>query len=172
MSKVVVLQDKNGETVYPVGVGFSQQAIVDLFYPVGSYYETSDTSFNPNTAWGGTWVEDTGGRVTLAANSTYTTGETGGATSNSHSHIYGVAANEYFGTLSHSLYLYNNGSEWVEKRGNVIVASEGSRIINNNTTNASKTIGADRDGGTANTDSKSVSTMQPYIVVKRWHRTA
>lgn len=24
-------------------------------YPVGSYYETSDADFNPNTAWGGTW---------------------------------------------------------------------------------------------------------------------
>lgn len=31
-------------------------AILDVFYPVGSYYETSDTTFNPNTSWGGTWV--------------------------------------------------------------------------------------------------------------------
>lgn len=30
-----------------------------IFYPIGSYYETSDMSFNPNTAWGGTWVLDT-----------------------------------------------------------------------------------------------------------------
>ena len=28
---------------------------VDMIYPVGSYYETSDTTFDPNTAWGGTW---------------------------------------------------------------------------------------------------------------------
>ena len=28
-------------------------------YPVGSYYETSDANFNPNTAWGGTWVLET-----------------------------------------------------------------------------------------------------------------
>lgn len=33
----------------------SWRRIVDMFYPVGSYYETSDASFNPNTAWGGTW---------------------------------------------------------------------------------------------------------------------
>ena len=34
---------------------------LDLFYPVGSYYETQDSTFNPNTAWGGTWqqLEDT-----------------------------------------------------------------------------------------------------------------
>lgn len=35
--------------------------LIDLFYPVGSYYETSDTTFNPNTAWGGTWVLETDG---------------------------------------------------------------------------------------------------------------
>lgn len=28
-------------------------------YPVGSYYETSDSNFNPNTEWGGTWVKET-----------------------------------------------------------------------------------------------------------------
>ena len=30
-------------------------ALLNLFYPVGSYYETSDAEFNPNTSWGGTW---------------------------------------------------------------------------------------------------------------------
>lgn len=39
--------------------------IFDLIYPIGSYYETSNTSFNPNTSWGGTWVEDTEGLVTV-----------------------------------------------------------------------------------------------------------
>ncbi len=33
-------------------------AIVNVVYPVGSYYETSDVNFNPNTAWGGTWVSE------------------------------------------------------------------------------------------------------------------
>ena len=27
--------------------------LINLIYPVGSYFETSDTGFNPNTAWGG-----------------------------------------------------------------------------------------------------------------------
>lgn len=30
-----------------------------IYYPVGSYYETSDSSFDPNTAWGGTWEKST-----------------------------------------------------------------------------------------------------------------
>lgn len=29
------------------------------FYPVGSYYETSDSNFDPNNSWGGTWVSET-----------------------------------------------------------------------------------------------------------------
>ena len=31
------------------------QSQLDFFYPVGSYYETSDTTFDPNIRWGGTW---------------------------------------------------------------------------------------------------------------------
>jgi hypothetical protein len=30
--------------------------IIDTIYPVGSYYYTSDTSFDPNIAWGGEWT--------------------------------------------------------------------------------------------------------------------
>ena len=46
-------------------VSVSKQLILSV-YPVGSYYETSDPDFNPNTAWGGTWVKDTQGRVMVA----------------------------------------------------------------------------------------------------------
>lgn len=34
----------------------------ESIYPVGSYYETSDSDFDPNLAWGGDWEEDTPGR--------------------------------------------------------------------------------------------------------------
>lgn len=33
--------------------------LLNMFYPVGSYYETSDSTFDPNVRWGGTWVQDT-----------------------------------------------------------------------------------------------------------------
>ena len=55
---------------------------VDFRYPVGSYYETSNANFDPNTAWGGTWVQDSKGRVIVAYDSTQTEfnsiGKTGG----------------------------------------------------------------------------------------------
>lgn len=33
--------------------------ILDMFYPTGSVYETTDSSFNPNANWGGTWTSET-----------------------------------------------------------------------------------------------------------------
>lgn len=50
----------------------SELNLVDFFYPVGSYYETSDTTFNPNTAWGGTWVLETEGQVHVSGGANYT----------------------------------------------------------------------------------------------------
>ncbi len=45
--------------------------LVDMFYPVGSYYETSDTSFDPNVTWGGTWSLETAGQVHISAGTGY-----------------------------------------------------------------------------------------------------
>lgn len=33
-----------------------QLQAMELFYPVGSYFETSNSTFDPNVEWGGTWV--------------------------------------------------------------------------------------------------------------------
>ena len=54
--------------------------LIDIFYPVGTIYETENANFNPQTVWGGTWVkiED---KFLVAAGSTYT--GTGGAASQS-----------------------------------------------------------------------------------------
>lgn len=41
------------------------EGLIDLFYPVGSYYETSNSNFDPNVSWGGTWRRDTNGYVTV-----------------------------------------------------------------------------------------------------------
>lgn len=41
-------------------------SIIDKIYPVGSYFETSDESFDPNVSWGGYWIKDTGGLVTVS----------------------------------------------------------------------------------------------------------
>ena len=42
---------------------------LDLIHPVGSIYETLDTSFNPNESWGGSWSADNTESVLVSQNS-------------------------------------------------------------------------------------------------------
>ena len=60
----------------------SVKQLIDIIYPVGSYYETTNTNFNPNTAWSGTtWQRISDGRTLIAGggSSGYTVGSTYGA---------------------------------------------------------------------------------------------
>ena len=57
---------------------YFKQNTLDTFYPVGSYYETSDASFDPNVSWGGTWELEASGNVHVSSGTGYTIGATGG----------------------------------------------------------------------------------------------
>ena len=39
------------------------QTMIDTVYPVGSYYETSDNTFDPNVVWGGAWNSTTSNNI-------------------------------------------------------------------------------------------------------------
>lgn len=54
------------------GNNTSMSELLDFFYPIGIYVETSDPNFDPNVSWGGYWVKDTKDLVTVGA---YTNGE-------------------------------------------------------------------------------------------------
>jgi hypothetical protein len=57
------------------------KAIALACYPVGSYIFTSDSSFNPNTAYGGTWSRDLDAGCSLvAAGADFGLNATGGST--------------------------------------------------------------------------------------------
>ena len=81
--------DQNGLTyfwskikAYIASQGGGGGLSINAVYPVGSYYETSDLNFNPNTAWTGTtWVLETEGQVHVSgsASGTY---QISGASSN------------------------------------------------------------------------------------------
>lgn len=192
--------------------------MLNKYYPVGTYYETYDANFNPNEAWGGTWVEDSSGRVLISAGTndgiTYTVNETGGERTHtltpgetamkSHSHTYSKSNTATNNTTlsisqmpSHAGHLpVNNGSH--TGYGNaksyyladVTLYSYGSvgRGWNNNGTELTP-AGVNRGGGQGHNHGISLSNatttgnpadangaahnnMQPYKVVKRWHRTA
>lgn len=129
---------------------FVSDYVRDLFYPVGSYYETSDTSFNPNTAWGGTWVLETEGQVHVSAGTNYIVGSTGGEATHtltidempSHSHNYAKPS--------------GSGVQGVSGTSYWVMANPTDASFSTSTTG----------GGQAH------NNMQPYIVVNRWHRTA
>ena len=48
---------------YPV---FTKEQLINLVYPIGTFYETDDVEFDPNEEWVGTWVEDTKGLTFVA----------------------------------------------------------------------------------------------------------
>jgi hypothetical protein len=47
-------------------------------HPVGSIYETTDVSFNPNVEWGGTWELMDDGRFLLSSSEQYAVNSIGG----------------------------------------------------------------------------------------------
>ena len=134
------------------------RALFDFIHPVGSYYETSDTSFDPNVTWGGTWVLETEGQVHISAGSTY--GVSGALTNTSdggeETH---KLTNSEMPSHTHALYYYNAsgnksfGYNYGSKGYQSSEATSSSGIVNTG-------------GGQAH------NIMQPYIVVNRWHRTA
>lgn len=131
--------------------------LLDFIYPVGSYYETSDTSFNPNTAWGGTWLEDTKGRVTVALDSEDTDFDT----------INEIGGSKYLQNHIHSqLKWYDQAVSYDNGTG---AHYQGSLGINNGNGKTSVNM---KTGGVSDVTTGNSGNLQPYIVVKRWHRTA
>lgn len=153
--------------------------MLDFFHPVGSYYETSNANFNPNTAWGGTWVEDTKGRVLVAQNTgTFKTiGATGGNESNSTSYTPAGSIGDHTLTLdeipkhAHGLeYPFpgiNSGTAYGHVQSGSYVFSK--LIYTTSENGGGKSHNHPFTGKEA---TLSISSLQPYIVVKRWHRTA
>lgn len=60
----------------------TKKSLALLSHPVGTYIWTSDTNFNPNTAWGGTWERIQDGRCLISdcTAKTYITAKTLGGT--------------------------------------------------------------------------------------------
>ena len=63
-----VFVDYGNERI-PTG-GLTLTSILNVVYPVGCYYETSDTNFNPNNSFVGTWVLEEDGTVLVSNSST------------------------------------------------------------------------------------------------------
>lgn len=126
--------------------------LFDLLYPVGTYYETSNANWTPSSAgWYGTWQEDTAGKTTVAKSTDIefnSIGKTGGEKTHTltieemPSHKH---TEKYVGV---NWYQSGTSGDW----------------------NISSALEPYRETGNTGGD-KSHNNLQPYIVVRRWHRT-
>ena len=166
------------------------RALFDFVYPVGSYYETSDTSFDPNVTWGGTWSLETEGQVHISSGVNYAvagalTDTTDGGeathtltTDELPAHTHGSKSLSGSATVRrHS----TNGSGQNLSGGTGIITISGngsSSTWNGSTANTSASYHPDILTVNATHEHDSVgigdahNNLPPYIIVNRWHRTA
>ena len=167
------------------------RALFDFVHPVGSYYETSDASFDPNVTWGGTWVLETAGQVHVSAGTGYTIGSTGGnkdAIIPYHNHSFtnptvngGSCSITSSGGHSHTVARYANsgtagtGYTWDTtsssvKYNNYSVTGNGAHT--HTVPDHTHSVSGGSVGYAGTSGNVTNANMQPYIVVNRWHRTA
>ena len=129
----------------------SISALLDLFYPIGTIYESTNSNFNPNTAWGGTWSKIEG-RFLLGSSQSYSIGSTGGESEHTltidempkHRHSVTYITDDQSSTGSSTFLV----SETIQRAGS----------------GTYQTAYAGGDG--------SHNNMPPYQVVNIWKRTA
>lgn len=164
--------------------------LLNFFYPVGCYYWTSDSTFNPNNTWGGTWVKLDEGIVLTSAGTNYPvasditkTSKDGGATTSTTSNHTITAAqipshNHGERSLTGYLEIYPNvfyAASGIASSSSISsTGSPASRSGNGNITRVSYNVTHTHDsvGSGSSHNHGSVSTMQPYKNAYCWHRTA
>lgn len=200
------------------------EASFDQWHPVGEYFETSDTEFDPNTAegWHGTWVLENPGVVHVSAGTGYTAGTSGGSANVSYTPA-GTVANTTLTSLqsgnqtlsattntvnghTHTVsgttgsagdHAHSMGKRWSNGKGSYTnymttenratmelwtgttgahthsfsATSSSSGSHSHSVTIAAKNAAQGHNHGFTGT-AASISVMQPYVVVNRWHRIA
>lgn len=159
--------------------------IIDAIYPVGCYFETTDTTFDPNTTFGGTWILEDEGLVHISSGTNYSVSnlsQDGGAKQTSYTPQGtndGTAISiDQMPSHNHTLQMTRNGlyfnAVWYVGYG----SGTNRGGINYNETSAgaspyiSKTGGGKTHSHTFRGTAATLNVMQPYKIVNRWHRTA
>ena len=145
-------------------------SIKNAMYPVGAVYITYNNT-NPSTFLGGTWEQFGQGRTLIgegtgndgSTSMSFTANNTGGKYN--HDHIYGIKLNEYYSVTSNLRVRKSDGS-W---QGG-IKDGTGYAYFNNCSQAANKELNTDTYKIESNTSNSG--TIQPYIVVFFWRRTA
>jgi len=151
------LSYSGGTTVFNAVPKIDNESLIDFFYLVGTIYQSSDNSFNPNTKWGGTWIKIEG-RFILGSNSTKSVGDTGGADKVTienrhlpdHTHSYAIHSCTFEETK-----IYNSVTDTTRLYANGAATSVGNT-----------------SGWRATSQVDQLDILPPYEVVNIWKRTA
>jgi microcystin-dependent protein len=137
--------------------------LLNLIYPVGIIVDfgTEGKDFNPNTTWAPQkWKKVEDGRVTIASNTTYPIGTTGGEAAHY------LTGNEMppHGHSAGKVYNYKLSNTGIAKSA---IDKYGEQFLHIDQTSsaASDIFHANAEGGGA-----SHNNMQPYMAVNRWMR--
>ncbi len=145
-------------------LNFNFTELINILYPIGSYFDTSDVTFDPNVVWCGTWILETDGTVLVSKSST--TGSafntTIGSIVGEETHTLTVAETPKH---AHQIpYSPNDGGDTVASRP----------YIPKSETLTNETNG--RGWGNAGTsyvgNGQPHNNIQPSKICFRWHRTA
>lgn len=139
--------------------------LINLIYPVGSYFETSDTEFNPNTAWGGVWQLEQDGTVLVSSSS----GE-GSKFNTTVGTIVGEEAHTLITNEIPPLSIYPNEGNNDPITGG-FGSTSGTSYYALRTTTTNSTSPRLTAGRTKNSKATPMNNVQPSKIINRWHRT-
>lgn len=140
--------------------------LLDFFYPVGCYFETSDTKFDPNKSWGGEWELEVAGQVHVSAGTGYAvSGATsnttdGGASTHTLTEDEMPSHNHTQDAHSHQIDNYISAGATATWTAENVNKKHGY----DHWTSSAQPYIQPKGGG------KAHNNMQPYINVNRWHR--
>lgn len=141
-----------------------QRLLVSLVYPVGSYYETSDSDFNPNVSWGGTWELDQSGTVLVSKSSA--------SSSKFNNDVGTIMGEEEHALTVNELAAHNHNPKYGTKFLVNTYPSQ-SQVAYSENTSATKYFDYDNCDATSTAGGNQAhNNVQPSKIINRWHRTA
>lgn len=172
--------DANGNIEVPTtDTDTIKSTVLNIFFPVGSVYMSADTSFDPNTSWGGTWVK-VENRFLLGSSESKAIGTTGGEETHTLTlaetpeHYHDKGTMEITGATTNSVLGAYDGGSFTGAFKRTKRAYDNGGFGYNHGRGGLQIQASEGWSGTTNTigENQPHNNMPPYEVVNIWKRTA
>lgn len=156
----LAIRDVSAETTK----GISIEQLLGVMYPVGSIYTNASVNTNPATLLGfGTWEAFASGRVLVGVDSGQTEFDTLGETGGAKTHAHGLTPGTAYAQIA---------PVGINQDVNRVSTPSWSSNHRQSVSGAANTSQGNTYGLGVDGDTDSGSTLQPYITVYMWKRTA